>query len=119
LYETAEIVPGLDRVAASCSTHGATLLVDAYHHMNVVPFDLHGLGLTDAFVTGAGYKYCQLGEGNGFLRIPEGCRLRAVLTGWCSEFAELDRSGSHASVAYGAGAAAFAGATYDPTAHYR
>src|SRR5262245_50900519 len=34
LYETAEIVPGLDRVASACATRGATLLVDAYHHLN-------------------------------------------------------------------------------------
>src|SRR5690349_18955585 len=40
LYETAEIVPGLALVADACRTHGASLLIDAYHHLNVVPFDL-------------------------------------------------------------------------------
>ena len=40
LFETAEIVSGLDRVAAACEAHGAALLVDAYHHLNVVPFDV-------------------------------------------------------------------------------
>jgi len=30
LFETAEIVPGLDRLAAVCEAHGAPLLVDAY-----------------------------------------------------------------------------------------
>ena len=84
LFETAEIVPGLDIVARACSRHGATLLVDAYHHLNVVPFDIAALGLGDAFVTGGGYKYCQLGEGNCFLRVPPGCQLRPVLTGWFS-----------------------------------
>ena len=29
-----------------------------------------------AFVVGGGYKYCQLGEGNAFLRFPPGCELR-------------------------------------------
>ena len=119
LYETAEIVPGLDRLAGSCARHGAALLVDAYHHLNVVPFDVRGLGLQEAFVTGGGYKYCQLGEGNCFLRVPPGCRLRPVLTGWFAEFAALEDAGPRASVEYGSGAAAFAGATYDPTAHYR
>jgi len=118
LYETAEIVPGLDAVAAACRTHGAALLVDAYHHLNVVPFDLETMGLEDAFVTGGGYKYCQLGEGNAFLRVPPDCRLRPVLTGWFAEFAALEHPGSH-HVTYGAGAAAFAGATYDPVSHYR
>jgi kynureninase len=118
LFETAEIVPGLDRLAQTCAARGATLLVDAYHHLNVVPFDIQALGLDGAFVTGGGYKYCQLGEGNCFLRVPPGCRMRPVLTGWFAEFAALKQAGPRA-VQYGEGASAFAGATYDPTAHYR
>ena len=118
LYDTAEIVPGLAHVARACDRHGAMLLVDAYHHLNVVPFDVAALGLERAFVTGGGYKYCQLGEGNGFLRVPEACDMRPALTGWFAEFEGLEQ-GATGSVAYGAGAAAFAGATYDPTAHYR
>lgn len=119
LYETAEIVPGLSLVAEACARHDAALLVDAYHHLNVVPFEIRSLGLEQAFVTGGGYKYCQLGEGNCFLRVPPACRMRPVLTGWFAEFAALERAGPRASVDYGAGAVAFAGATYDPTAHYR
>jgi kynureninase len=119
LYETAEIVSGLDLIAQACERHGTTLLVDAYHHLNVVPFDIRALGLERAFVTGGGYKYCQLGEGNAFLRVPPGCTLRPVLTGWFSEFATLEQPPSDGAVAYGAGAARWAGATYDPTSHYR
>jgi kynureninase len=118
LFETAEIVPGLHRVAATCEEHGAALLVDAYHHLNVVPFDIRKMRLQNAFVTGGGYKYCQLGEGNCFLRVPPECNMRPVLTGWFAEFDELEAS-SRGQVAYGPGAAAFAGATYDPTSHYR
>jgi kynureninase len=118
LFETAAIVPGLDRVAAACATHGAELLVDAYHHLNVVPFDVTSMGLQGAFVTGGGYKYCQLGEGNCFLRVPDGCRLRPILTGWFAEFEALEYTGRE-QVTFGQGAAAFAGATYDPTSHYR
>ena len=119
LFETAEIVPGLDIIARACNIRGAELLVDAYHHLNVVPFDIRALGLDRAFVTGGGYKYCQLGEGNCFLRVPSGCTLRPVLTGWFSEFAALERPDSHGRVEYGGGAARFAGATYDPASHYR
>jgi kynureninase len=140
LFETAEIVPGLDVAAAACRRHGAALLVDAYHHLNVVPFDLAALALQDAFVIGGGYKYCQLGEGNCFLRVPPGCNLRPVITGWFAELGSLEaRADARASaevrrepdttkdaegrsaaiVSYGRGAAAFAGATYDPTSHYR
>jgi kynureninase len=119
MYETAEIVPGLDRVASACAAHGARMLVDAYHHLNVVPFDLSSAGLEGAFVTGGGYKYCQLGEGNGFLRVPPGEHLRPVLTGWFAEFAARDAPGARHGVSYGPGASAFGGATYDPTSHYR
>ena len=119
LYETAEIVAGLDNVAAACERHGAVLLVDAYHHLNVVPFDIRGLGLEGAFITGGGYKYCQLGEGNAFLRVPPGCRLRPVLTGWFSEFETLEEEHPGGHVAYGSGSTRWAGATYDPTSNYR
>ena len=118
LFETAAIVPGLARVAAMCAKHGAELLVDAYHHLNVVPFDVISMGLQAAFVTGGGYKYCQLGEGNCFLRVPDGCTLRPILTGWFAEFEAIESTG-HERVTFGGGAAAFAGATYDPTSHYR
>lgn len=118
LFETAAIVPGLDRVAAACAKYGAELLVDAYHHLNVIPFDIDGMGLQRAFVTGGGYKYCQLGEGNAFLRVPDGRRLRPILTGWFAEFEAIE-STAHEQVAFATGAAAFAGATYDPTSHYR
>jgi len=120
LYETAEIVPDLNRLAAACEVHGAPLLVDAYHHLNVVPFDVRRMGLERAFVTGGGYKYCQLGEGNCFLRVPPDMRLRPVLTGWFAEFQALETANRQpTAVAYPTGAAAFAGATYDPTSHYR
>jgi len=122
LFETAEIVPHLDVLAAACDRHGAQLLVDAYHHLNVVPFDLQTMGLDGAFVTGGGYKYCQLGEGNAFLRVPPGVRMRPVLTGWFAEFDALeDVAGTDVRlrVRYPSGAGAFGGATYDPTSNYR
>lgn len=118
LFLTAEIVPGLDRIARASEAHGASLLVDAYHHLNVVPFDVRACGLENAFVTGGGYKYCQLGEGNCFLRVPPNTRLRPVLTGWFAEFDALVHA-DRGTVAYPAGAGAFAGSTYDPTSHYR
>lgn len=119
LFDNAHIVPDLGSVAAACRRAGAEFLVDAYHHLNVVPFSLEGMGLTDAFVVGGGYKYCQLGEGNCFLRVPPGReRLRPLVTGWYSEFARLPERAAGA-VPYGEGAARWAGATYDPTSHYR
>ena len=118
LFETAEIVPGLDFLAAACRREAVPLLLDAYHQLNVLPFDLNRSKLNDVFVTGGGYKYCQLGEGNCFLRVPPESRLRPVLTGWFAEFDALEDPGQK-QVAYGTGAAAFGGATYDVTSHYR
>jgi len=119
LFGNAHIVPNLGAVAAVCQRIGAELLVDAYHHLNVVPFSIGSDGLASAFVVGGGYKYCQLGEGNAFLRVPPGRDdLFPIVTGWFSEFARLsERPGG--KVPYGEGAARWAGATYDPTSHYR
>ncbi len=119
LYANAHIVPGLPEVLTHCQAVGAELLVDAYHAVNVVPISLPTDGLGDAFVVGGGYKYCQLGEGNCFLRVPPGrTDLRPVLTGWFSEFTALAERADH-RVTYGAGPARWAGSTYDPSSHYR
>jgi kynureninase len=118
-FDTGRIARGLAEVAASCLRHGAGLLVDAYHALNVVPVSLADLGLRDAFVVGGGYKYCQLGEGNCFMRLPDGTELRPVVTGWYSEFTALSDRQQGNRVPYGQGGDRFAGATYDPTSHYR
>ncbi len=124
LFQSGRIVPGLAGVLAAAERHGAVLLVDVYHALGAVPYSLKAEGLERAFVVGGGYKYCQLGEGNCFLRLPPGCQLRPVVTGWFAEFdllsgeAETGRVAAD-RVAYGEGGARFAGATYDPTSHYR
>lgn len=103
LFETSHRVPGLGTVAAACARHGAELLVDAYHEIGAVPLALAADGLAEAWVVGGGYKYLQLGEGNCFLRVPpHAASARPVITSWFAR--EDDR---------------FAGATYDPTSHYR
>ncbi len=118
-FTTAQIAGGLELAAAACRRHGALLVLDAYHQLNAVPFSLRRSGLEDAYVVGAGYKYCQLGEGNGFLRFPPDCDLRPVATGWFAEFGELTEKKESGRVAYNAGHDRFAGATYDPSSHYR
>ena len=119
LFETAEIVPELGALAGACARRGAELLVDGYHQLNVVPCSLSAEGLARAFVTGGGYKYCQLGEGSCFLRVPPGSeRHRPVVTGWFSEFGRLTGK-STGDVPYGEGPARWAGSTYDPSSHYR
>lgn len=118
-FDTGRIARELADVAASCRRHGSRLLVDAYHALNVMPVSLEDEGLGDAFIVGGGYKYCQLGEGNCFLRIPPDTELRPVVTGWFSEFTVLADRQRAGGVAYGQGGDQLAGATYDPTSHYR
>lgn len=118
-FETARIVPHLSELAAECRRRQTPLLIDTYHALGVLPFALPALGLDSALVTGGGYKYLQLGEGNAFLRLPRGLDLRPVDTGWFAEFWTKTGNKSWDQVDYAPGAAALAGATYDPTSHYR
>ncbi|UTA48737.1 aminotransferase class V-fold PLP-dependent enzyme [Simiduia sp. 21SJ11W-1] len=117
-FNSARIVEGFHAVAQQCDFHGVHLLVDMYHSLNVLPVSVHALGLDNAFIVGGGYKYCQLGEGNCFLRVPPNCELRPVNTGWYAEFDLLAEQPDN-EVHYGKGGARFAGSTYDPTSHYR
>jgi kynureninase len=116
LFEDARIVPDLDTLADECVARGVELLIDAYHALGTVPFSTP----EHSWVVGGGYKYLQLGEGNCFLRLPEHAHgLRPAITGWFAEFAALAEPTEPGQVAYGRGATAFAGSTYDPTSHYR
>ena len=129
LFESARIVPHLDTLASACRRRNVELLVDAYHALGVVALPIHALGLADAWIVGGGYKYLQLGEGNCFLRLPaHASRMRPVVTGWYASFGTLADEGGDGggaggagavAVPYGPGAQRFAGATYDPTSHYR
>jgi kynureninase len=120
LFEDARIVPSLGDLAAACARRGAELVVDAYHALGAMPFAIAPAGLASAWILGGGYKYLQLGEGNCFLRLPpHAYGLRPAVTGWFAEFAELSAGARPGLVPYGRGADAFAGATYDPTSHYR
>jgi kynureninase len=120
LFEDSRIVPNLDELARACGESGVELLVDVYHALGALPFRLAEQGLESAWVVGGGYKYLQLGEGNCFLRLPPHAdELRPVFTGWYAEFAELAAAHEPGAVEYPLGGMRFAGATYDPTSHYR
>jgi selenocysteine lyase/cysteine desulfurase len=120
MFMTSRVVPHLEALAIACGSHGAELLVDAYHALGPVPFPIHELGLGEAWITGGGYKYLQLGEGNAFLRLPpSGHDVRPVVTGWFAEFDELTGNHDPGAVTYGPGALRFASGTYDPASSYR
>lgn len=117
-FETGLINPGLTAIAEKCAIYGTELLIDTYHSLNVAPFSVNKLKLQKAFIIGGGYKYCQLGEGNCFLRFPDDFEGRPVITGWFSEFSLLGEKKTN-QIAYGQREDLFAGSTYDPVSHYR
>ena len=120
LFETASVVPHLSAAVSAAHRHGAAVLLDAYHGFAAMPMSVADFGGEPVFVTAGGYKYAQWGEGNCFLRVPPGCALRPVYTGWFSDFANLSGAREGRAVGYGPrGADRFAGSTYDPTSHYR
>lgn len=117
-YNTGLIVDNLKPLAQRCRQVNCELLIDAYHCVNVVPFFITEEGLEQAYIVGGGYKYCQLGEGNCFIRLPQHCTLRPIASGWYGEFNLLSQPTPQQTL-YAEGPARFAGATYDPTSHYR
>ncbi len=118
-FQSSRIAHGLSSVLSHANGEGVPMLVDCYHALGPVPFSLYDWGLENAYVVGGGYKYLQLGEGNCFLRTPTNCELRPVNTGWFADFENLDNPSTGGLVGYARGDMRFAGATYDPTSHYR
>lgn len=117
-FEDSFVLPELGAIVERAAACGAIPLVDAYHAFNVVPIDL-GPAAEQAFITSGGYKYAQFGEGICWLRVPPGCQLRPVYTGWFADFAALGHERGRGPVSYGPGGERFAGATFDPTPFYR
>jgi selenocysteine lyase/cysteine desulfurase len=116
LFGTSSVVPGIDAVIARASECGASVMVDGYHAFDVV--DVRAP--EGAFFVAGGYKYAQWGEGTCFARVPSGCELRPVLTGWFAGFASLADRRTEGPVAFERdGAWRFAGSTFDPASYFR
>ncbi|MBU2896725.1 hypothetical protein [Vibrio hepatarius] len=116
-FATSQIFKKVGQVASAAKSLSIPCLVDVYHATNVIELDLANWQLQHAFIVGGGYKYCQVGEGNCFMRIPRGYNGSPIITGWFAEFESLNQKAHQ--VSYGKGQGAFAGSTYDPTSHYR
>lgn len=119
LFRTSAVVTGLLEVVAKAGRLGVEVLLDAYHAFNVIPFGIADFG-APVFVVGGGYKYAQWGEGCCFMKVPAGCELRPVDTGWFADWGGLTADRSTERVAYGThGGDRFAGSTFEPTSFYR
>lgn len=116
LFSNAAIVPSVEALVARAERVGASVLIDGYHAFDAVPFTVP----ERAFFVAGGYKYAQWGEGACFLKVPAGCALRPVLTGWFAGFGALSDRRTSGPVAYEAhGGARFAGSTFDPASFFR
>ncbi|WP_299010689.1 aminotransferase class V-fold PLP-dependent enzyme [uncultured Shewanella sp.] len=116
-FSSSEIFNDIGQVAKAANDLSIPCLIDAYHALNVIPFNLNDWQVDSAFIIGGGYKYCQAGEGNCFMRLPKNYHGSPLITGWFAEFDSLNKHAS--SVGYGQGHHAFSGSTYDPASHYR
>jgi kynureninase len=67
LFATSHILPDLDRLAWYTHRANASLLVDAYHAIGVIPVDVAAMNAD--FAIGGSYKYLRGGPGAAFLYI--------------------------------------------------
>lgn len=118
-FETGLINNELKEIADVCRSFGVPLMIDDYHGTNVVPISIRDMGLEDCYILIGGYKYLQWGEGNCFLRYPEECTLRPVITGWFASFSSLKGPRDSRKVQYDDGNMLFSGATFDGTSAFR
>ena len=118
-FNSGRIAGDLSGLAERCEEREVPLVVDTYHAAGVLDMSVRRQGLENAFLLGGGYKYLQWGEGNCFLRFPRDCTLRPAITGWFADFAGLENPVGSGPIGYSNGPDRFAGATYDPSSHYR
>lgn len=118
-FETSEINTKLPEIAQAAKKAGVPIMIDDYHGTNVVPLSLQEKNMEHVYLLIGGYKYMQWGEANCFLRYPESCELRPVITGWFSAFEQLDHPRDDQPVSFDDGDQKFATATYDPISQFR
>lgn len=109
----------LDTLLPLCQKVGAELFVDAYLSVNVQPFSIHDYNLQQAFVVGGGAKYCQMGNGNCFMHVPEGRAFRPVVSGWFGHYDALSGEASELPLQYPDSAKRFDGSTFDAMPYFR
>jgi len=110
----------LDTLIGPCVHKGIELFVDAYQSINVLSFSVRDYNLEQAFVVGGGAKYCQMGEGNAFMHVPDGRQWRPKITGWYGVFDPvLDKPAAEPLAFADCEAQRFDGSTRDALPHFR
>lgn len=109
----------LDTLMPLCQKVGAELFVDAYLSVNVQPFSIHDYNLQQAFVVGGGAKYCQMGNGNCFMHVPEGRSFEPIVSGWFGHFAAQQGDAVQLPLSYPDAARRFDGSTFDAMPYFR
>jgi selenocysteine lyase/cysteine desulfurase len=117
-FESGIVNQHISGIAALARKQNIPFLIDDYHGTNVVPLSIREENLEDCFFLVGGYKYLQWGEGNCFLRFPNDCDLRPVITGWFASFSSLEKS-QDGEVTYDDGNQRFVSGTYDPASQFR
>ncbi len=118
-FETGHQVLELDTLLPLCQKRGIELFVDAYQSVNVLSFSIEDYNLGQAFVAGGGAKYCQMGNGNGFMHVPPGRDFRPLITGWYGCFDSVLDNPAAMPLAYADDASRFNGSGYDALPHFR
>jgi len=87
-FATGQVCPSLQEAIAKAHSLGALALVDAYHAVGVMPFDM--ISLDADFVIGGSYKYMRGGPGACWLAIhPRNVGMRTLDTGWFAKRARF------------------------------
>ena len=119
LFEDSRIVPGLDELASACETRGAELLVDVYHALGVMPFPTRAASSRPGSWAAA-TSTCSSARATAFCACRRTRRAAAALDRLVRG---VRRAGGgarrRARSSTRSGGVRFAGATYDPTSHYR
>ena len=89
MFQTGQLLPGIERIVAAAHAAGAKVLLDVYHSLGVLPVDVAALDVD--FAVGGAYKYLRGGPGACFLYVAPrhlDAGLRTLDIGW---FAKADR----------------------------
>ncbi len=109
-FNSGLILENLAELVASTQLKKTIFVLDAYHSFMALPFDLKPYQ-NDLFYIAGSYKYAQAGEGCCFMTVPDGTKLKPLVSGWFAGFTDLENT--EGTVSYPSDGYRFAGSTMD------